>query len=153
MTVALCVGALLAGCGRSEMSEVEVRARSEEIAELLLSAAEGIPRHRDDIIKSDDRREGSAWGRDARYWRIHATIGLAEDSGVRPPEVAREMERLLLEDGWAGLDRPEPTSGVDVTLAKREAGGSWTVIVGAWDRPPPWSQRVYFWVVSPTVDH
>lgn len=131
------------------MSEVEVQRRAEEVAELLLSAAEGVPRHQDDIITSETRDAGDPW----RYWQIHTDLVLADDSPTSPPQVQEEMTRLLRADGWIEDDRDDPISGGLETFRKQESGGVWTVELGSWDSPPPSPQRVFFWVVSPDVNH
>ncbi len=136
------------------MSEDEVRERAEEIAALLLSAAEGAPRYQDDIVRSEKRKVETALSDPWRYWQVRVDLELAEDSPVSPVEVAEEMIRLLRDRGWVPGSRPDPdVSGVDTTLRLGDDAGVWTVALGGWGDPPPVPQRVFFTVVSPAVDH
>ncbi len=151
----MLVGALVvSGCGRSAVSEDEVRERAEEIAELLLSAAEGVPRYQDDFVSSGTRQVEMSASDPWRYWQIRVDLVLAQDSPTSPVEVAEEMIRLLRAEGWVSGSRADPeVSGVDTTLRTRDVGGTWTVALGGWGSPPPTPQRVFFTVVSPAVDH
>lgn len=128
------------------MSEVEVRGCAEEVSRLLLSAAEGVSRYQDDIMRSEAVKVATPLEDPWRYWQIRADLVLAEDSPTSPPQVQEEMMRLLRADGWAEDDRDDPISGGSETFRKQEAGGVWTVELGAWGSPPPSPQRVYFWV-------
>lgn len=148
---AVCM-VLMAACARSEASELQVQARAEEITELLLSAAEGVPRYQDDIIDADDRKTDIDFRGPWRYWEVYGDMVLAEDSPTSALQVRDEMARLLLADGWTEDDRNDAISGGD-TFRKQDLGGSWAIELGAWDTPPPTPQQLYFWVISPTVDH
>lgn len=136
------------------MSEDEARERAEEIAELLLTAAEGVPRKREDIVRSGTRQVEISASDPWRYWQIRVDLVLAQDSPTSPVQVAEEMIRLLRAEGWVSGSRPDPeVSGVDTTLRTRDVGGAWTVALGGWGSPPPTPQVVFFTVVSPAVDH
>lgn len=143
----------MTGCARSEVSEVDVQERAEEVTALLLSAAEGVARYQDDIIEADDRKMDTTFDNPWRYWEVHANIVLAEDAAMTPPQVRDEMMRLLRADGWSEDDRNDAITGGAETFRKQDLGGVWTVLLGAWEIPPPKPQQVYFWVVSPSVDH
>jgi hypothetical protein len=150
----MLVGLVVSGCGRSAVSEDEVRERAEEIAGVLLSAAEGVPRKREDIVRSGTRHVETSASDPWRYWQIRVDLVLAQDSPTSPVQVAEEMIGLLRADGWVSGSRADPeVSGVDTTLSKQDVGGSWTVALGGWGDPPPVPQRVFFTVVSPAVDH
>lgn len=151
--VAMWGGVLMTGCARSEVSEVDVQARAEAVTALLLSAAEGVPRYQDDIIRSDVVKVATPLEDPWRYWEVHANIELAEDTTTSPPQVRDEMMRLLRADGWSEDDRNDAITGGAETFRKQDLGGVWTVLLGAWEIPPPKPQQVYFWVVSPSVDH
>lgn len=153
MVAAICGAVLMTGCARSEVSQVELEARAEEVTALLLSAAEGVPRYQDDIIEADDRKMDTTFDNPWRYWEVHANIVLSEDTTTSPPQVRDEMMRLLRADGWSEDDRNDAISGGAETFRKQDVGGVWTVLLGAWESPPPKPQLVYFWVVSPSVDH
>gem|GEM_PF-3399887 len=136
------------------MSEDEVRERAEEIAEVLMTAAEGVPRYQDDFVQSETRHVGTALSDPWRYWQVRVDLELAEDSPVSPVEVAEDMIRLLRDRGWVSGSRPDPdVSGVDTTLLLGDDAGVWTVALGGSGKPPPKPQAVFFTVVSPAVDH
>jgi len=151
----MLVGALVvSGCGRSAVSEDEVRERAEEIAELLLSAAEGVPRYQDDFVTSETRQVEISASDPWRYWQVDATLVLAHDTPTSPVQVAEEMIRLLRADGWVSGSRPDPGgAGVDTTLSKQDVGGSWIVSLVGTGLEPPRPQMVFLTVVSSAVDH
>jgi hypothetical protein len=151
--LAVCVAVLAAGCERSEVSQVELEVQAEEVTALLLSAAEGVPRYQDDIVLTGVRNAKTSVEDPWRYWQVDGDLVLADDSPTSPPQVRDEMMRRLRADGWSEDDRNDAISGGAETFRKQDLGGVWTVQLGAWGSPPPSAQRVYFWVVSPSVDH
>jgi hypothetical protein len=140
--------------GRSSMNETEVQERAEEIAHMVLAVADGVPRRDEDWIESESRKVVLEYPDPWRYWQVRVDIGLTDDSPTSPREVEANMIQMLTADGWVrDVPAGAESNSIGRTLRKNERGGTWTVVIGSSNFPPPVAQAVHFWVVSPTVDH
>lgn len=136
------------------MSESDVQARAEQIAEEMIAVAEGLPRVRDDIVRSRSAKVVLELPRDPwRYWSVSVIVGLTPDSPEGPVDVAEEIIRMLEADGWVDTKaRAESVSGVSIVLGKQDEAGFWKVALTGFGQPPPSPQDVRFTVISPKVN-